>query len=312
MVRTGAGTANAMDLYMADMTQYPLLTAEQEIALAQQYERGRVAEQQLRDSSSIGASELEALRAAVKKGEQARCCMIRCNLRLVVSMALGYAGLGLPLDDLVQEGSIGLMEAVERYDPDRGFRFATYAGWWIKQGIRRALTNKGRLVRLPAHVLQDLYRLRQTSKELESRFDRRPTSKELAENLGMRLTKIRQLLRLQRRRMLSLQMPVGDEGDSELADVIPNPNAPAMEDVYAQHHLRQSVRDVVTSRLSPREQKVVAMRFGLDGREGSTLKQIADALDLSRERVRQIEARALRRLRRGETRLKLHNAWTDI
>jgi RNA polymerase primary sigma factor len=300
-----------MDLYMAEMTQYPLLSAEQEISLAQQYQRGRAAERQLYDASSLRVSEQSALAEVVEQGQQARERLIRCNLRFVVSMAHKYSGLGLPLVDLIQEGSIGLIEAVERYDPDRGFRFATYAGWWIQQGIRRAITNKGHLVRFPAHVRAELHQLRQASKKLESRFERRPTPQELSEQLGMRLVKIRRLLQLQQRRVLSLQMPVGDEGDSELGDLIPDPNTPSMEDIYAEHHLRQSVRDAMASRLSPREQEVLRMRFGLDGNEGKTLQQIADELQVSRERVRQIEARALRRLRYAETRLKLHKAWMD-
>jgi RNA polymerase primary sigma factor len=220
--------------------------------------------------------------------------------------------LGLPLIDLVHEGNIGLMQAVDRYDPDRGFRFATYAGWWIKQSIRRALTNKGRLVRFPAHVNEELYRLRRASKEILSRVNRRPTPQELSKRLGMPVHKVRRLLRLQQRRVLSLQMPVGDEGDSELGDLIADPDTPPMEEIYAQRHLRESVRDVVASRLSSREQEVLRMRFGLDGSEARTLQQIAEALHISRERVRQIETKALRRLRYTTARHDLHKIWAQI
>jgi len=247
-----------------------------------------------------------------ERGDRARQRLIQSNLRLVVSMAHKYSGLGLPLIDLVQEGNIGLMEAVERYDPDQGFRFATYAGWWIKQAIRRALTNKGRLVRHPAHVNEDLQRLRRASEDMQAQLSRRPTAQELSGRLGMPIYKIRRLLRLQQRRVLSLQMPVGDQGDSELGDLIPDPDALPMEEIYAQRHLRESVRDVVASRLSPREQEVLRMRFGLDGSEARTLQQIADTLQISRERVRQIERRALRRLRYARSRYELERIWAQI
>jgi RNA polymerase sigma factor (sigma-70 family) len=227
-------------------------------------------------------------------------------------MAHKYLGLGLPLIDLVQEGNIGLMEAVERYDPDQGFRFATYAGWWIKQAIRRAITNKGRLVRFPAHVGEELYRLRSASKELQVRLNRRPTPQELSEHLGMPAHKVGRLMQLQQRRVLSLQMPVGEEGDSELGDLIADPDMPPMEEIHALRHLRESVRNVVASRLSWREQEVLRMRFGLDGSEARTLQQIADALHISRERVRQIETKALRRLRYARDRHELRQIWAQI
>jgi RNA polymerase primary sigma factor len=311
MIPTRARSASTMDLYMAEVTRYPLLNAEQEIALAQQYDRGRQAERQLDEASSLSVAEQRELKSAVEGGERARQRLIRCNLRLVVSMAHKYFGLGLPLIDLVQEGNIGLIEAVERYDPDQGFRLATYAGWWIQQAIRRALTNKGRLVRRPAHVNEELRRLRSASKEIEARQSRRPTPQELSERLGMPLHKIRRLLRLQQRRVLSLQMPVGKEGDGELGDLIADPDTPPMEEIYAQRHLRESVQDVVASHLSPREQEVLRMRFGLDGSEDRTLQQIADALHVSRERVRQIEARALRRLRYARARHELQKIWAQ-
>jgi RNA polymerase sigma factor (sigma-70 family) len=306
---------------MTDVTRYPLLDAEQERRLAREYERGRKAQSRLaalpndawssKKAASLGASERKGLETAVEQGERARQRLIRCNLRLVVSMAYKYSGMGLPLIDLVQEGNIGLMEAVDRYDPERGFRFATYAGWWIKQAIRRALTNKGRLVRFPSHVNEELYRLRSAFRELEAKKSRRPTPRELAEHLGMSRAKVHQLLKLQKRRMLSLQTPVGEDGESELGDFLAD-DAPPLEEIYAQRHLRESVRAIVAAHLSEREQEVLRMRFGLDGREGRTLKQIADTLHLSRERVRQIESRALRRLRYARARGKLETIWTQV
>jgi RNA polymerase primary sigma factor len=312
MARTVAGPASTMDLYMAEVKQYPLLDAEQEISLAQQYARGKAATRQLHGSSNLDASEQRALEAVVREGEQARQRLIRCNLRLVVSMAYKYSGLGLPLIDLVQEGNIGLLEAVERYEPEQRFRFATYAGWWIKQAIRRGLNNKGRLVRFPEHVNTALYRLRSASRELETQKGRRPTLRELAERLGMPIRKIHQLLSLQKYRILSLQMPVGEDGESELGDLIADTNTPPMEELYAQRHLRESVQDVVAEHLSTREQEILSMRFGLGGHGNQTLQQIADTLHISRERVRQIEARALRRLRYAKARQELNKIRAQI
>jgi RNA polymerase primary sigma factor len=301
-----------MDLYMAEVKQYPLLDAEQEISLAQQYARGKAAARQLHDSSDLDASKQRALQAVVLEGEQARQRLTRCNLRLVVSMAHKYSGLGLPLIDLVQEGNIGLLEAVERYEPKQGFRFATYAGWWIKQAIRRGLNSKGRLVRLPEHVTTELYRLRNASKEIEAVKSRRPTPQELAERLGKPIHTIHRLLRLQQQRVLSLQMPVGEDGESELGDFLADTDTPPMEEIYAERHLRESVRGVVAEHLSTREQEILSMRFGLGGRENRTLQQIADLLHISRERVRQIEARALRRLRYATARHELNKIRAQV
>jgi RNA polymerase primary sigma factor len=251
------------------------------------------------------------LEASAVRGERARQALIQRNLRLVVSMAERYSGIGLPFSDLVQEGNIGLMEAVDRYDYRRGVRFATYAGWWIQQAMRRALTNQLRTVRLPSHVYENLHRLRRATRELESRLERRPTSQELAEHTGMPLRKVQRLARLQQRRFLSLNMPVGDEGDSELADFLADRDTPPMEAIHARRHLREGVRNAVATGLPPREREVLRMRFGLDGGHTQTLAQVAERLGVTRERVRQIEKRALRRLRHARTPYELRQAWIE-
>jgi RNA polymerase primary sigma factor len=236
--------------------------------------------------------------------------MIRCNLRLVISMAKQYAGSGLPFDDLIQEGNVGLIEAVERFDPERGTRFSTYAVWWIKQAIHRAITNKGRTVRLPAHIADKLRALRHTSGALEARLGRRPTTRELADEMGVRVHSIRRLQRW-RRRVLSLNMPVGDEGESELADFVEDPQAPSLEEMLHDQQLREHVRELVNARLSPREQRVLSLRFGLDDTKRHTLEEIAQGMGVTRERIRQIERRALRRLRHAGVRSRgLREAWT--
>jgi RNA polymerase primary sigma factor len=287
-----------MDIYMSEATQYPLLNAEEEIELAQRCEAGRAARNQLDDESLLTAVERRRLEGAVRRGQQARRHMIQCNLRLVVSMAGRYSGLGLPISDLVQEGNIGLMKAVDRFDHRRGVRFATYAGWWIQQAMRRAVNRKARLVRLPAWTGNELYRLRTVGKELEIRLGRRPTLPELADRMGVSVRRVRQLQQWDRK-VLSLQMPVGDEGDGELGDLISDQDVPSIEEVYSRRRLQEKVRHLVAARCSPREQEILSMRFGLDSGESQTLKEIADELGISRERVRQIEKRALRRLRRS-------------
>jgi RNA polymerase primary sigma factor len=299
---------NTMDRYMTEIVRYSLLDAEEEVALAAQFERGRQAKRQLAEMPASDAQMRQRLEAKVKCGEKARRRLIVCNLRLVISAAKRYLNCGLPLSDLVQEGNIGLVEAVERYDHRRGLRFSTYAMWWIRQAIQRAVANHGRMIRLPARVNDELYRLRQAERGLESRLKRLPTLQELAEQMGMSLREIRRLVKWDRR-TLSLDMPVGDEGDSHLQDFVQDQGTPPTEDIVARHQLRQVVQEVLDARLRPHEQEVLRMRFGLDDSEGLTLKQVAQKLGITRERVRQIEARALRRLRHAHTWHQLKEAW---
>jgi RNA polymerase primary sigma factor len=294
---------------MKDMARYPLLSAEEEVELAEQYEQGRAAEQRLATESVPDLQQRRELERAVERGERARRRLIRCNLRLVISIIKRFAGRGLPFGDLVQEGNVGLMEAVERYDPRRGTRFSTYATWWIKQAVHRAIADKGRMVRLPVHVTEKLQRLRHARGELESQLKRRPTTGELAEQMGMPPRRIRRLTRWERR-VLSLDMPVGDEGESKLGDFVQDPDAPSMEEAFAHRRIHERVRDIMDARLSPRERQVLDLRYGLDGSAGRTLRQVADELGVSRERIRQIESRALRRLRYDAiVRHKLRQAW---
>ena len=298
---------NVVQLYMTEVGRHPLLSAEEEVVLAKQYALGREAACQLA-SADTDESEHEQLKAAVAQGNQARQRLIRCNLRLVVSVAKQYLGCGLPFSDLMQEGNIGLMEAVERYDHRRGTRFSTYAVWWIRQSVQRAVANYGRTIRLPIQVNDRLYRLRQAQRKLEGKLGRRPTVHELAQYMELTPKRIRRLL-VWNRQTLSLEMPVGEEGDGELGDWVPDQKNPPLEEVTARHQMEDSVHDVLSERLRPREKTVLQMRFGLDGSEEQTLKQVAEKLGVTRERVRQIEARALRRLRHVGTRHELREAW---
>ena len=300
---------STFEIYMTDMRAYPLLGEEEEVALAERYERGRAAKERLLEATAPDPRERRELETAVRRGEQARQRMIRCNLRLVISVAKRYVGRGLSFEDLVQEGNVGLIEAVERYDPRKGNRFSTYAVWWIKQTVARAVENQGRTVRLPVHVSTELHHLRQASDKLESRLQRRPTREEMAEQVGMSLRKVCKLLQWQHK-VLSLSTPVGDEGDSELADFVQDEDVPPIEETFVHRQLRESVQDVMAAQLSPREQRVLHLRFGLDGGQAHTLGQVAEIFGVTRERVRQIEARALRRLRHASVRHKaLGEAW---
>jgi RNA polymerase primary sigma factor len=209
----------------------------------------------------------------------------------------------------VQEGNIGLMEAVDRFDYRRGVRFATYAVWWIRQAVQRAVASQSRLIHLPVGVNDDVHRLLKKSRELESRLARRPTAEELAEHMGDSVRRIQRLMEWNRV-VLSLEMPVGDQEGSELADLIPDRETPPVEETIARQQLRESVHDAMAACLRPREREILRMRFGLDGSERRTLAEVAQKIGVTRERVRQIEVRALRRLRRASVQNKLRIAWT--
>jgi RNA polymerase primary sigma factor len=300
---------SALDIYMQEMGRYPLLSEEEEIELASQYQQARAARERLARGDELEEQERCDLDRIIARGDEARRRMIRCNLRLVIGTAKQYSGSGLPFDDLIQEGNVGLIEAVERFDPTRGTRFSTYAMWWIKQAIQRAVTNKGRTVRLPAHIADQLRVMRRASRALESRLSREPTDRELAKQMGIGTRAVRRLQRWQRR-VLSLNMPVGEEGESELADFVEDRQAPSLEELLHDQQLRRQVRELISARLSPREQRILSLRFGLDGNERQTLEEVAEDMGVTRERIRQIERRALRRLRQAVVRSRgVWEAW---
>jgi RNA polymerase primary sigma factor len=222
--------------------------------------------------------------------------MIVCNLRLVVHMARRYASQELPLEDLVQEGNIGLMAAVERFDPHRGVRFSTYAGWWIKGAMQRASGAQGRMIRLPPSVCEELHDLRMATARLEMRLKRPPTSRELAAELEASVHRVRQLQRWDYT-TLSLEKPVGDDIDCSLADTIPDREAPPMDETLVLHQLQEKLWETIATHLAPREQAFLRIRFGLDGSQGQTLKQAAQRLGLTQTHARQVEKRALKQLR---------------
>jgi RNA polymerase sigma factor (sigma-70 family) len=288
--------AQTVEFYLAEVGSYPLLSAQEEIDLVIAYKRGRAAKRSLLAAATLDAQMQRDLEQAVARGERARKRMIECNLRLVIHLARRYASRGLPLEDLVQEGNIGLMEAVERFDHRRGVRFATYAGWWIKKAMLRASGAQGRAIALPPSIREALHQLRTAGARLEARLERQPTPEELAAELGSSVHRVRQLQRWNST-TLSLDTPVGDKIDSILSDLIPDRDTPPLDETMVRHQLQQKLWETMAAHLAPGERVFLSIRFGLDGSPGQTLKQAARELGLSQTRARQVEKQALKQLR---------------
>ena len=289
---------NLVDLYMAEVSHYPLLCAQEEKELAVQYEQGRAAKLGFEQAETLDAKSRADLEAAVGRGERARQRLIESNLRLVVALAHRYSGTGIPLNDLLQEGNIGLIEAIERYDHRHGVRLASYAGWWIKRNILLAIPTKWRTICLPLSVNNDLVRLRKARDSLETRLQRPPTPSELAAKLQVSIHRVTMLNRWEQR-CLSLEMLVGDHSGVELGDTLPDLNAPPLEEQLMSYQLVEKLQVAMNGLLEPREQVLLSLRFGLNGCELHTYRQVAETWGISPERVRQIQKRALLRLRRA-------------
>jgi RNA polymerase primary sigma factor len=291
-------------IYMRDISRVRLLTAEEEIELAKGIEQGNLAAERLKQlPPNASPEERERLEALYQKGKESRRRLTEANLRLVVSVARKYMGRGLPLLDLIQEGNIGLQRAVEKYDYRKGYRFSTYAYWWIRQAVTRAIADQARTIRVPVHMIEligDVYRI---SRDLQQELGREPEPDEIAQEMGTSPDKVRQIIRAARQ-PISLETPVGEEEESTLADFIADRAARAPIEAAAQELLKEHVEDAL-QQLSERERAVLKMRFGLiDGRD-RTLGEIGEELGVSRERVRQIEAEALAKLRQPKLRQKL-------
>lgn len=292
---TNIDSDDTISLYLREVSIIPLLTAEEEVQLAQRLERGCLARAKLARDNGHSPLERQQLEAVVQDGEMARHHLIRANSRLVISLAKKYMGQGVPLLDLIQEGNMGLMRAVEKFDYRRGYKFSTYATWWIRQSITRAVADQGRTIRVPVHMNDRIRRLYRASRQLEQKLGRAPTPEELALELDVPPHKVRWMLRVSQR-PLSLEKPVGEELDSELGDFIEDQDAPAPADMASQHLLREEIESVLTA-LTPREARVLKLRFGLTDGRSHTLKEVGEKFGVTRERIRQIEAEALQRLR---------------
>jgi RNA polymerase primary sigma factor len=287
-------TDDLLDVYLAEMAQEPLLTHEEEIELAQQIELGRQAEKSLL-ATDYNAQQFDRLHAQVEAGQAARERLGRANTRLVISIAKRYRGYGLPFPDLIQDGNVGLMRAVDRYDYRTGNRFSTYATWWIRQAVTRSLANQGRTIRIPVHMGGRIREMRQITERLEMEQGQPPTPEEIAVEMEESPTKIRQMMNWARR-PLSLDQPTREDEESELGDWIADTQGPEPEEVTDSNLLSDKLRDVMDT-LTPEEARVLRLRYGLQDGEIYTLNQIGQMLDLSRERIRQIERKALLKLR---------------
>jgi len=285
---------DSVRLYLREIGQVPLLTADQEKRLAQAIERGQIAERKLATGEASEA-QTRVLMAQKAAGDEARQQMAAANLRLVVSIAKRYRDRGLPLLDLIQEGSLGLLRAIEKFDHDKGFKFSTYATWWIKQALSRALADQSRLVRLPVHLGETLNRIQAARRQLTQSLGREPNDSELAQFLSMSEEKLRELRRTAQD-PVSLATPVGEEADSTLADFIPDPHALDADDAAASGMLRQQIATAL-DQLTERERRVLELRYGLTDGQPRTLEEVGRAFGVTRERVRQIEVKALRKLR---------------
>jgi len=288
------GTSDTVRLYLREIGQVDLLTTEDERRLAQLIEEGQAAAALIDDGVADGTNERLLLRA-VQRGERAKSELTQANLRLVVSIAKRYSGRGMQLLDLIQEGNLGLMRAVDKFDHTKGFKFSTYATWWIRQAITRSIADQARTIRIPVHMVEHMNRLTRVRRQMHQELEREPTVDELAAKLQMEPEKVRDLLRYALD-PLSLDSPVGEEDESNLGDFIEDANVDGPADAATRAMLHEAVEQVL-GELSEREQEIVRMRFGLDGAQAKTLEEVGREFGVTRERIRQIEAKTLAKLR---------------
>ena len=297
----GGSSDDPVRMYLKEIGRVPLLDARQEVRVAARIKRGLEASEHLAvleesgEIDRLDLADLSRYKRLVRDGDRASDELIRANLRLVVSIAKRYVGRGMVLLDLVQEGNLGLMRAVEKFDHTKGFKFSTYATWWIRQAITRAIADQARTIRIPVHMVEAMNRVKRVQRQMHQELKREPTVEELAAEVDEPVEKIREILRIGLD-PLSLDSPVGDEDESNLADFIKDENAAAPVDVAARHLLASAVGDVLVE-LSDREQEVVRLRFGLEDGRPRTLEEVGRQFGVTRERIRQIEAKTLAKLR---------------
>lgn len=302
-------TADSIILYLNEIGDEPLLTFDQEQALAHSMQEGREATRRQKVEQGLSAAERRLLDQQIASGERARAQLINSNLRLVVSIARRYQGHGLSLLDLIQEGSLGLMRAVDKFDPSRGLKFSTYATYWIRQSVGRAIADHGRTVRLPVHLGERLSRLARVRQQLVQRLDREPTPEEVASELGLTTE---QVTRAEQAAMApaSLDEAHTDDGSGSLAEIIADPMQPSPLDEVSHGLLREDLSEAM-SHLTPRERNILQLRYGLVGESSLTLEQIGQRLNLTRERVRQLESEALKKLRDPMLGRRLHGYFDE-
>jgi RNA polymerase primary sigma factor len=307
----GVGTSDPVRMYLREIGRVPLLTAVEEVELAQRIEGGAEASEHLADLDALGAlgdlpaDESRAMQRLADDGDEAKSALIQANLRLVVSIAKRYVGRGMQFLDLIQEGNMGLMRAVEKFDYTKGFKFSTYATWWIRQAITRSIADQARTIRIPVHMVESINRVHRMQRQMVQELEREPTVDELADAVGMSADRVREIQRISLD-LLSLDAPVGEEDDSYLADFIKDDGAEEPLDAATRQMLQEAVKEVLDE-LNEREKEVVVMRFGLDDEQARTLEEVGKQFGVTRERIRQIESKTLAKLRHPHRSQKLRD-----
>ena len=294
-------------MYLKEIGKVPLLTADEEVALATAMSEGSAAQEKLDAAKAEGTAlteeERAALTAAVKAGEKSKQKLAEANLRLVVSIAKRYVGRGMLFLDLIQEGNLGLIKAVEKFDHAKGFKFSTYATWWIRQAITRAIADQARTIRIPVHMVETINKVIRVSRQLLQELGHDPSPEEISAEMGMPVDKVREILKIAQE-PVSLETPIGEEEDSHLGDFIPDEAASEPSEAASFTLLQEQLVDVLST-LTPREEKVLKLRFGIEDGRPRTLEEVGKEFNVTRERIRQIEAKALRKLRHPSRSKKL-------
>ena len=304
----GISIDDPVRMYLKEIGKVPLLSADEEINIAMRMEKGDEAKQMLEsginaDGKSLTDEEKKQCQAAIDDGTQAKRLLAEANLRLVVSIAKRYVGRGMLFLDLIQEGNLGLIKAVEKFDYRKGYKFSTYATWWIRQAITRAIADQARTIRIPVHMVETINKMIRVSRQLLQEYGREPTPEEIAKAMGISEAKVREIIKIAQE-PVSLETPIGEEEDSHLGDFIPDDDAPAPAEAASHALMREQLWDVLNT-LTPREEKVLRLRFGLDDGNQRTLEEVGREFKVTRERIRQIEAEALRKLRHPSRSKKL-------
>ena len=304
----GISIDDPVRMYLKEIGKVPLLSADEEINIAMRMEKGDEAKQMLEsginaDGKPLTDEEKKQRQAAIDDGTQAKRLLAEANLRLVVSIAKRYVGRGMLFLDLIQEGNLGLIKAVEKFDYRKGYKFSTYATWWIRQAITRAIADQARTIRIPVHMVETINKLIRVSRQLLQEYGREPTPEEIAKAMGISEAKVREIIKIAQE-PVSLETPIGEEEDSHLGDFIPDDDAPAPAEAASHALMREQLWDVLNT-LTPREEKVLRLRFGLDDGNQRTLEEVGREFKVTRERIRQIEAKALRKLRHPSRSKKL-------
>ncbi|MBO6241038.1 MAG: RNA polymerase sigma factor RpoD [Butyrivibrio sp.] len=305
-VPDGISIEDPVRMYLKEIGKVPLLNADQEIELAKAMEAGIDAQKELsddKDKNELSDARKKELDQIIYEGEEAKKRLAEANLRLVVSIAKRYVGRGMLFLDLIQEGNLGLIKAVEKFDFRKGFKFSTYATWWIRQAITRAIADQARTIRIPVHMVETINKLIRVSRQLLQELGREPLPEEVAKEMNMPVERVREILKISQE-PVSLETPIGEEEDSHLGDFIQDDNVPVPADAAAFTLLKEQLVEVLGT-LTEREQKVLRLRFGLDDGRARTLEEVGKEFNVTRERIRQIEAKALRKLRHPSRSRKL-------